>query len=96
MPVRNIVYVVRDDGEKIMVPPMNEVVNHSPDGFEWGYGGSGPAQLAFAILCCYSGEFTAQIYYQDFKNEVIQHLHNDTFTIEERFIDDWLDGKGAS
>lgn len=24
--------------------------NHSPDGFEWGYGGSGPAQLALAIL----------------------------------------------
>lgn len=27
-----------------------EIVNHSPDGFQWGYGGSGPAQLAFAIL----------------------------------------------
>jgi hypothetical protein len=27
-----------------------EVWNHSPDGFEWGYGGSGPAQLALAIL----------------------------------------------
>jgi hypothetical protein len=24
--------------------------NHSPDGFEWGYHGSGPAQLALAIL----------------------------------------------
>src|SRR5262245_55620958 len=26
------------------------VFNHSPDGFAWGYGGSGPAQLALAIL----------------------------------------------
>jgi Family of unknown function (DUF6166) len=26
------------------------VWNHSPDGFNWGYGGSGPAQLALAIL----------------------------------------------
>ena len=26
------------------------VYNHSPDGFAWGYGGSGPAQLALAIL----------------------------------------------
>lgn len=26
------------------------VFNHSPDGFEWGYGGSGPSQLALAIL----------------------------------------------
>lgn len=24
--------------------------NHSPDGFEWGYNGSGPAQLALALL----------------------------------------------
>ena len=24
--------------------------NHSPAGFEWGYGGSGPAQLALAML----------------------------------------------
>lgn len=23
--------------------------NHSPDGFAWGYGGSGPAQLALAL-----------------------------------------------
>lgn len=29
--------------------PRNDVANHSPDGFEWGYGGSGPAQLALAI-----------------------------------------------
>jgi hypothetical protein len=24
--------------------------DHSPTGFEWGYGGSGPAQLALALL----------------------------------------------
>lgn len=27
-----------------------DLCNHSPTGFEWGYGGSGPAQLALAIL----------------------------------------------
>jgi hypothetical protein len=27
-----------------------DLFNHSPTGFEWGYGGSGPAQLALAIL----------------------------------------------
>ena len=27
-----------------------EVVPHSPTGLEWGYHGSGPAQLALAIL----------------------------------------------
>ncbi len=33
------------------LPPRNDVFNHSPDGFEWGYGGSGPGQLSLAILC---------------------------------------------
>lgn len=31
--------------------PRNKVANHSPDGFEWGYTGSGPAQLSLAMLC---------------------------------------------
>jgi len=30
--------------------PRADLVNHSPDGFAWGYPGSGPAQLALAIL----------------------------------------------
>jgi len=42
--------------------------NHSPDGFEWGYGGSGPAQLALAI-------------YQDFKLALIAALIENPFVI---------------
>jgi hypothetical protein len=30
--------------------PLPHVVHHSPTGFEWGYGGSGPADLALSIL----------------------------------------------
>jgi len=30
--------------------PSQRLVNHSPDGFQWGYSGSGPAQLALALL----------------------------------------------
>jgi len=30
--------------------PSLQFWKHSPDGFEWSYGGSGPAQLALAIL----------------------------------------------
>jgi hypothetical protein len=32
------------------LPARNDLFNHSPSGFEYGYGGSGPAQLALAIL----------------------------------------------
>jgi hypothetical protein len=42
------VYVITDSG-RAPLPPCNEIRDHSPDGFEWGYGGSGPAQLALAL-----------------------------------------------
>ena len=35
---------------KLLDPrPSQKVRNHSPDGFNWNYAGSGPAQLALAI-----------------------------------------------
>ena len=30
--------------------PLRHLVHHSPTGFEWGYGGSGPADLARSII----------------------------------------------
>jgi hypothetical protein len=47
------VLVVDDGGKSHDLPTRTEVRSHSPSGFEWGYGGSGPAQLALAILCDY-------------------------------------------
>ena len=67
-----------------------EVVQHSPTGFQWGYGGSGPAQLAAAILYEVTGnpELTLK-YYQDFK---VAHVAKwgDSFEISELEIHDWL------
>ena len=43
------------------------IVRHSPTGFEWGYGGSGPAELALNILAAIVGRAAAeerQIYQQ--------------------------------
>jgi hypothetical protein len=31
--------------------PRCDLRNHSPTGFAWGYNGSGPSQLALALLC---------------------------------------------
>lgn len=36
--------------------PLRHVIYHSPTGFEWGYGGSGPADLALSILADALGE----------------------------------------
>jgi hypothetical protein len=43
------------------------VSNHSPDGFNWGFVGSGPAQLALGILMCFMKPSVASQYYQTFK-----------------------------
>lgn len=49
--------------------------NHSPSGFEWGYGGSGPAQTALALLLDLTGskELARQLH-QPFKFLVIAGL----------------------
>ena len=51
------VYQGRREGHAVIVVvdgrPLNprlDLWSHSPTGFEWGYGGSGPAQLALALL----------------------------------------------
>ena len=36
--------------------PLTHISYHLPDGFEWGYAGSGPADLALAILADYFNE----------------------------------------
>jgi len=52
-----------------------EVANHSPSGFEWGYGGSGPAQFALALLLDYTDdEEVALAHYTEFKNAVVSQL----------------------
>ena len=55
--------------------PSQQIHNHSPAGFEWGYGGSGPAQLALAILLDFTGdEEVALNNYQAFKSQFIASL----------------------
>ena len=51
--------------------------NHSPTGFEWGYLGSGPAQLALALLADATDNHTALAFYQRYKEEVIARLPSD-------------------
>ena len=57
---------------KLLKPSKSQRVrNHSPDGFNWGYGGSGPAQLALAILLEVMPKDKALRIYQDFKFKVV-------------------------
>jgi hypothetical protein len=49
------------------LPLRLDLWNHSPTGFEFGYGGSGPAQLALAILADCCGDELAVAFHQAFK-----------------------------
>jgi hypothetical protein len=55
--------------------PSQRLINYSPDGFEWGYPGSGPAQLALALLLDATGDPSkALTYHQAYKGKVIAAL----------------------
>jgi len=48
--------------------PSQKLCNHSPDGFNWGYGGSGLAQTSLALLLdATTDPEMALAYYQQFK-----------------------------
>ncbi len=51
--------------------------NHSLDGFSWGYGGSGPSQLALAVLLKVTDPETALSLYQQFKWDHVANWPSD-------------------
>ena len=60
------------------LPLRLDLDNHSPTGFEWGYGGSGPAQLALALLAdVLKDDERALALHQRFKFKVIGALPRD-------------------
>jgi Family of unknown function (DUF6166) len=74
-----------------ILDPRFDLSNHSPTGFAWGYCGSGPAQLALAILADACGsDATALKYYQAFKNDHIATLPRGAFSIDQAGVLSWL------
>jgi len=66
--------VVGPDGQALDPGRSLSLRRHSPTGFAWGYGGSGPAQLALAILLNEGLEQDKALQlYQRFKFAVIAH-----------------------
>lgn len=78
--------------------PLPHIVRHSPTGFEMGYCGSGPADLALSILVHYFQQFgrsraeairLAEPLYQEFKLQFIAPA-NGRLQITDDRIDLWL------
>lgn len=83
--------------------PLQHHVHHSPDGFSWGYAGSGPSELARCILLDHfdyldEEERQAKVWpmYQDFKFAVIVTLAQDQdFELTSYAIERWLSARAG-
>lgn len=63
------------NGRSIDPAVSRRLRNHSPDGFQWGYAGSGPAQLALALCLDFLEDADRALdVYQRFKFRVIATL----------------------
>jgi hypothetical protein len=75
------VVIVENGGERPL-PLRLDLYNHSPDGVEWGYAGSGPSQLSLALLADALGDDgRALSLHQAFKFAYVAHIDRPGFEI---------------
>lgn len=71
-------------------------VCHSPTGFEWGYGGSGPSDLALNILGLFVPPPEAWRLHHDYKFAVIGAVPYSGGTITAESVREWLKDRWAA
>jgi hypothetical protein len=70
-----VMKALTEDRSHPALNPRFDLRYHSPDGYAWGYEGSGPAQLALALCCdVLEDDAKAQRIYQDFKRKWVAKL----------------------
>ncbi len=85
--------IVYRNAQKLRPFDSQQLFNHSPTGFEWGFQGSGPAQLALALLLDATGDPGAALkYHQDFKRCFVAGFE-DEWELTQGEIIDWLNSK---
>lgn len=83
-----------DEGDRRRPLPWRlDLQNHSPTGLAWGYQGSGPAQLALAILADALGDDRRAVeLHQAFKRERIAPLsQTDTWAMSQGAVLTWAE-----
>ena len=82
------------DGQPL--DPRLDLHVHEPDGFEWGYWGAGPAQLALAILADATGDGGLAVeLHQMFKVRIVATLGGE-WRMTDAIVLDWVDRNRAS
>lgn len=82
----------KENGERTELALRLDLCSHSPCGFEWGYGGSGPAQLALALLADRLPDDPDLAYdlHQSFKWVSVCNFARSGWIIDSFDIDQWI------
>jgi hypothetical protein len=74
---------VEEGGVTRPLNPRLDLWNHSPSGLNWGYNGSGPAQLSLALLadCFHNDDDRAVELHQWFKRQQVALWEGNDWTI---------------
>lgn len=88
----DIILARNKEGRPLVNIPQ-EIEYHSPTGFEWGYGGSGPADLALNILLKFTNKDIAFALHQSFKWRIIATLPEEGGIIKGEEIKNWIQDK---
>ncbi len=67
--------------------------NHSRNGFDWGYTGSGPLQLSFAILAKTASVDIARTLMKEFSKEVVSQFKSKDWVLSTREVNEWISSK---
>ena len=104
VPVRPEYQALTGDAEDVVLwrTPEGEArasvahaARHSPTGIEWGYGGSGPADLARSVLLALTDGPTADVLYHRFKAEVVARVPEVGGVLRAADVRAWAEGAGA-
>ena len=89
------VLICSEGGNRLRSYPLPirlDLVEQSPTGFDWGYGGSGPAQLAIAILADLTvDDLYSKARYMSFKWDVVAKLPSLGWVRHEDRFQEWVD-----
>lgn len=82
--------LVTCDGVELQ--PRNELRKHATAGtFDWGFSGSGVAQLALAILCDFlQDDAKALQFYEEFKTDMLAPIGQPTWTLKSETLTEWV------
>lgn len=93
-----LVTIMDETGDErvLPLPPIiqGREFRHSPSGFQWGYGGSGPGELARAILVAVIPDDDRVRYpmcYQRLKQEWIASIKADEFEFDVKDVREWYE-----